>query len=253
MEEKTFLEHLEDLRVVFLKAFIVIIVLSGLSFAFAPALLKLILWPFHAAVARYDLEAPTTALLRTLRPSGAFMMSMKMALGAGFFFSLPLVLWFGGKFLLPGLTPVEKKYLLPALGAGTALFVLGAAFCYFFVLPAALGFFWKYGQNLGVANEWTIENYVPLVIQMLLAFGAVFELPVVLLFLVKIGLLNYAVLSKSRKIVLVGIFILAAVITPTPDILNQILLAVPMILLYEICVWIALWMAKSEKKRKHAE
>ena len=236
------------MRFVLIKSTLVLIALSVLAFAFAPLLLKIILWPFHAAVSQYHLDAPSTALLRTLRPSGAFMITMKLSLGAGFMLSLPCLLWFVGKFILPGLTPAERGYLLPALGAGTALFALGTAFCFFVVLPAALGFFWSYGQNLGIANEWTIENYVSLVVQLLIAFGAVFELPVVLLFCVKIGVLSHALLRKSRKIVIVGIFILAAAVTPTPDIINQILLAVPMILLYEICIWIAWWMGKSKKR-----
>ena len=248
MEEKTFLEHLEELRFVLLKSIFILIAFSALSFAFAPLLLKAILWPFHAAIDRFALSVPEGALLRTLRPTGAFMLSMKMALAAGFILALPIILWFAGKFVLPGLTDKERRYILPALAAGTLLFLIGLAFCYFIVLPVSLGFFWSYGQKMGIANEWTIDYYVSLVIQLLLAFGTVFELPVVLLFLVKIGLVGNRGLRKQRKLVYVGIFILAAVLTPTPDVINQILLAVPMILLYESCVWIAAWMELRNSK-----
>ncbi len=219
-----------------------------LAFAFAPVLLKLILWPFHAAVSRFDLHPPSTALLRTLRPTGAFVLSMKLAIGAGFTLSLPFVLWFLGKFVLPGLTQREKRYLLPSLGAGTLLFLTGMGFCYFVMLPTALGFFWTYGEKLGIANEWTIEYYTALVVQLLLAFGLVFELPVVLLFLVKVGIVGPTALREKRKYVIVGIFIVAAAVTPTPDVISQIFLAVPMLLLYEICIWVAYAMERRGKK-----
>lgn len=244
MEEKTFLEHLEELRFVLLKSAFVLLLLSAAAFACAPLLLKAILWPFHVATSRFELTVPEGALLRTLRPTGAFMLSMKMALAAGLVFSLPMILWFLGKFVLPGLTDREKRYLLPALGIGTLLFLMGLAFCYFVVLPVSLGFFWRYGQKLGIANEWTVDYYVSLVVQLLLAFGVVFELPVVLLFLVKIGLVGKRGLKRQRKVVYVGIFILAAALTPTPDVINQILLAVPMILLYEFCIWTSAWITK---------
>ncbi len=209
---------------------------------FAPVLLQAILWPFKAAVGRFALHAPETALLRTLRPTGAFMISMKLAFGAGFILSLPWILWFLGKFVLPGLTSLERGYIFPALVAGTMLFAAGVAFCYFLMLPTALGFFWSYGEKMGIANEWTIENYVSLVMQLLIAFGAVFELPVVLLFLVKVGMIGHRAMRRARRYVIVGVFIAAAALTPTPDMVSQILLAVPMILLYEFSVWIACWM-----------
>ncbi len=250
MEDKTFLEHLEDLRFVLLKSFLIIVLFSGAAFFFAPHLLKGILWPFQTAVARFHLECPTGAILRTLRPTGAFMMAMKLAFGAGFTVALPLVLYYGGRFVLPGLTFKERRYLLPALAAGTTLFLIGMAFCYFIVLPAALAFFWSYGQCLGIANEWVIDSYVSLVIQLLLAFGIVFELPVVLLFLVKLGIVGYEGLRKNRRYVIVAIFIIAALITPTPDVITQILLAVPMILLYELCVLAARWMGRKGLRSK---
>ncbi len=232
------------MRFVLLKSALIIIILSALAFVFAPLLMKVVLWPFHAAIRRFDLQAPPTALLRSLRPTGAFMISTKLAIGAGVIMSSPMVLWFFGRFILPGLSPSERKYILPALGAATLLFLSGLAFCYFVVLPMALGFFWSYGEKLGIANEWTIDYYVSLVVQLLLAFGLVFELPVVLLFLVKIGLIGPSGLRKQRKLVIVAIFILAAALTPTPDIINQILLAVPMILLYEFSILAAVWMKK---------
>jgi sec-independent protein translocase protein TatC len=244
LQDKTFLEHLEDLRFVLLKSALAILVLSTVAFVFAPYLMKFIIWPFHAAVTRFDLGASDQALLRTLRPSGAFVVSMKMALGAGFTLALPLLLWFAGRFVFPGLTEVEKRYLLPALGAGTLLFLVGLSFCYFVILPTALGFFWRYGQKMGIANEWTVEYYVSLVVQMLLAFGVVFELPIVLLFMAKVGIVGHQGLRKARKYVIVGIFILAAAITPTPDMISQIMLAVPMVILYEFCVWMSRWMVK---------
>ncbi len=247
MEDKTFLDHLEDLRFVLLKSCLVLIVFTAVCFAFAPHLLKILLWPFDMAVHRFGLQAPHGALLRTLRPSGAFMMSMKMALAAGLILASPFLLWFAGKFVLPGLRPVERRYLVPALAAGTLLFISGAAFCYFLVLPLTLGFFWNYGQRLGIANEWTIDYYASLVLQLLLAFGAVFELPVVLMFLVKVGVVGHEGLRRQRKIVFLGIFILAAALTPTPDMINQILLAVPMILLYEFCVWFARWTSRRRR------
>ncbi len=238
---KPFLDHLEDLRWMLIK----MIVALGLSmFAclfFARQLLAVIIWPLQRVT------ADPKPFLRTLEVTGGFTLAMKLALDAGLIIACPFLLYFLAQFILPALTPKEKGLLTPAFTAGTGLFLAGVALAYFAVIPAGLRFFIQYNEYLGISSQWTIDNYVSFVSHMMLAFGICFELPLVVLILAKLGIVTHEFLRQKRPYVIVIIFIVAAVITPTTDPFNQCLLAVPMVVLYEACIWIAWWMERRKQ------
>ena len=191
--------------------------------------------------------------MRSLRPAETFMLSFKLAFFAGVIVSFPLLMFFILQFVLPGLKEKERKALWPALTIGFGLFLLGVVFCYYFVLPKTLDFFYSYSQSLGVENEWRIGDYISFVTQFTLIFGLAFELPVVVMTLVKIGLLSYETMRNTRGYAVLTIVIVAAVITPTGDALTLGMLAIPMIILYEICIWLAYFSRKKEIAEEEAE
>jgi len=178
--------------------------------------------------------------MRSLRPTETFMLAIKLSVFAGIIISFPLLLYFILQFVLPGLKEHERKALWPSLIVGFGLFLLGVFFCYFVVLPKALDFFYTYSGGLDVENEWRIGDYITFTTQFTLIFGLAFELPVVVMTLVKIGLLSYQTMNNTRAYAVLTIFVVGAVITPTGDALTLSLLAAPMCLLYEMCIWLAL-------------
>jgi sec-independent protein translocase protein TatC len=191
--------------------------------------------------------------MSALKPTETFMLSMKLSFFAGVILSFPLLLYFLLQFILPGLHDNEKRVLWPSLTIGFGLFLGGVLFAYFLILPRALGFFFEWGDSLGVRNDWRIGEYISFAIQFTLLFGLSFELPVVVMVLVKLGLLGYQTMKRTRSYAIVAIFIIAAILTPTPDILTQCLMAGPMILLYEACIWLAWWDEKKQRKQEEAE
>lgn len=191
--------------------------------------------------------------MSSLNPTEAFMLSMKLAFFAGTVIAFPLLLFYVLQFILPGLHQHEKRAIFPALGIGFGLFLCGVLFSYLWVLPSVLEFFYSYGESMGIANEWRIGYYLSFATQFTLIFGLCFELPVVVWVLVKIGLLNYELMSRTRGYAAVAIVVLAAVITPTPDAFTLALLAVPMMLLYELSIWLAWFDDRAQKKKEQKE
>ena len=198
-------------------------------------------------------------LMSALRPTETFMLSMKLSFFAGIILAFPLLLMFILQFVLPGLHANEKRVMWPAMAVGFGLFLGGVLFAYYGVLPRALTFFYEWSGNLGVSNDWRIGEYISFATQFTLLFGVAFELPVVVMVFVKLGLLTYETMSRTRSYAIVAIFVAAAILTPTPDIFTLMLMALPMIILYEICIWLA-WldrrknrMAEEEEARKRAE
>lgn len=192
-------------------------------------------------------------MMGSFTPTEAFMLSMKLAFFAGIVVSFPLLLFYLLQFILPGLHAHEKRAVLPALGIGFALFLTGVLFAYFWVLPPVLKFFYTYSQEMGIQNEWRIGYYLSFATQFTLLFGLSFELPVVVMTLVKIGLLTYTTMKNTRAYAILAIAVAAAVITPTPDAFTMGLLALPMIILYEICIWLTWWDERKKRKLEIAE
>ena len=239
---KPFLEHLEDLRWMIIKMTVTLAVTMFLSFFFARQLLAVIIWPLRRVAG--DPEQ----FLYSLEVTGGFTLAMLLALYAGLVLACPFLLYFLAQFVLPALTPKEKGLMWPVFAGGVGLFLAGVALAYFGVIPAGLKFFLDYNKYLGIRSQWVIENYVSFVSHMCLAFGICFELPLVVLALAKLGIVSAKFLRDKRPYVIVLIFIIAAVITPTTDMVNQCLLAVPMCVLYEACIWIAWWMERKKAR-----
>ena len=190
-------------------------------------------------------------MMSALKPTETFMLSMKLAFFAGIVLAFPLLLMFILQFVLPGMHDTERKILWPAMAIGFGLFLSGVLFAYFFVLPRALLFFYEWSANLGVSNDWRIGEYITFATQFTLLFGLSFELPVVVMVLVKLGLLTYDTMARTRTYAIVAIYITAAIITPTPDIMTLNLMALPMLLLYEVCIWLA-WFDRKKARQQEA-
>ena len=192
-------------------------------------------------------------MMGAFNPTEAFMLSIKLAFFAGIVISFPLLLFFILQFVLPGLHRNEKRALWPALAIGFGLFLTGVLFAYYAVLPRVLEFFHQYAKDMGIANEWRIGYYISFATQFTLIFGLGFELPVVVMTLVKLGILGWETMRHTRAYAILAIVVIAAIITPTPDAFTLGLLAVPMVILYEICIWLAWWIHRRDQRAEAAE
>jgi sec-independent protein translocase protein TatC len=185
-----------------------------------------------------------------LSPAGSFVVATKVAFYGGLVLAAPLIFYFVAQFVFPALKMREKKYVYRGLTFGAGLFLLGVSFCYFILMPVALAASVQYAEWLGFsAYQWRAEDYIGFVCKFMLGMGIGFELPVVVLTLVKIGVLNYRILAAGRRYVIVISAVLGAILT-TPEVITQILMAVPLYLLYEITVWIAWYWERQDRKRE---
>jgi len=238
---KPFLEHLEDLRWTVVKMAIAILVAMTVCFLFRQNLVRVMQAPLHAV-------DPQVGSLKALGITDSIVISFHLAFYSGIVLSFPLLLYFLAQFVLPALTAVEKRFLFPAIIGSFGLFLLGVCVCYFWLLPKTILFFFHDTQSLGWAPTWTVQQYYSFVTKFVLGFGLAFELPVVVLALVYFGLITYKFMARTRPYAVVLIFILAAIIAPTPDLLTLVAMALPMALLYESCIWIA-WIMERRAAR----
>jgi sec-independent protein translocase protein TatC len=160
--------------------------------------------------------------------------------------AFPFLVFFLAEFVLPALTAKEKTMIFPGAILGSALFLAGAAFSYFIVLPQTLEFFFNDARSMNWQPTWTVREYYSFTTQFVISFGLAFELPLLVLLLVKLEIVDHALLQRTRAFAVIVIFILAAVITPTSDVLTLLLMGGPMYVLYEICIAIA-WLMKRNK------
>jgi len=170
-----------------------------------------------------------------LSPSELVTSYMKLALVLGLVFSSPFILWQIWAFIAPGLTRRESRAAGSAVVAGFVFFLIGAAFCFFVILPITLKFFYDFNGSLDITANISFNSYMSFILGMLVAFGVVFEMPVLCALLARLGLVGPGILVKGRKYAILLIFILAAIITP-PDVVSQVMTAVPMIALYELSI-----------------
>jgi sec-independent protein translocase protein TatC len=246
-EEKPFLDHLEDLRTMLVRMATTLFVSAFAAFAFYKQLFNILLYPMVLAGFAPDIEA-ARKLLINLDIAGPFMMAVNVSLIAAVIASFPLLLIFLLQFILPGLKTTEKKLLFPAIGIGTGLFLGGCTFAYWQVLPRALVFFSEFAESVGATQTWSLDNYVTFTTRFILVFGIAFELPVIVMALVKLDILNYRIMKSTWRYALIAIMIFAAIITPTPDILTLLLMSGPLYVLYGICVVLAYFMDKKDKE-----
>lgn len=188
-------------------------------------------------------------ILKNYGPLNAFMVALKIALYGGLVLSMPFVIFFLAQFILPALRVREKDFLYRVAGYGTALFILGVLFCYFVVMTLTILVSVGFSDWLGFrADEWRAEEYISFICKFMIGMGLAFELPLVLLTLVKIGILNYRRLSEWRMYAVIANLIIAAIATPSPDPFTMCVVAVPMQILYELSVFIAWrWHRAAEK------
>ncbi len=236
----SFLEHLDELR----KRLVHIAVYIAIGF--------IISWFFHQQI--YDfLAIPFTKFLAPgeklvyLSPTDPFTLYMKVALLAGIFLTFPLTLYEVWKFIAPGLYRKEKRYVIPFLSCSMLLFLAGAAFCYYVVLPAAFEFLIRLGSSF--RPTVTITEYLDFTNMMLLGFGLIFEMPILAAFLSIFGLISAKFLWEKFKYSVVGIVALAAILSPTGDAVNLVLWSAPMVLLYIVSIGVAAIFGRRRKAK----
>jgi len=224
-QKMAFLDHLGELRKRILWSLVAILVGLGVALNFTERLMKFVRQPFDAAI-------PGTKLV-FLSPTEAFWVYMKVALIAGCVLAMPVVLYQVWAFIAPGLHSQEKRFAVPFVLVGSLFFLVGAAFAQLVVIPFAMRFLGTFpGPDL--VPMISIGSYVDFVLKFTLAFGAIFELPVAITLAARVGIVTPQFLAKNRKYAILINFILAAILTPTPDVFNQALMAGPLILLYEL-------------------
>jgi sec-independent protein translocase protein TatC len=218
-----FMEHLGELRTRIVRSLVALLVGLGIALPFSERLTDFLARP----VTKLGYKLVFTA------PAEAFWVQMKVALITGLFIAAPGILWQVWAFIAPGLHEHEKKYAVPFILIGSIMFLLGGAFALFVVTPYAIAFLLSYARET-LQPMITLENHIDFLLKFTLAFGAVFELPLIITILSRIGVVNARMLARNRKYAILGSFVAGAILTPTPDAFNQALMAGPLIILYEI-------------------
>lgn len=231
----TFIEHLSELRKRLFIIIIVVLVLAGISYVYIQPIVENII-----RIAGNNID------FIYISPSELFLVYIKVSLVAGIVVSSPIIFYEIWVFLKPGLEKKERRYMLASLFGGAFFFILGVIFCYTVVLPMVLKFFLSLTME-GIQPMISIGNYISFIATTLLSFGIVFEMPILVLILSKFGLITSEFLKNNRKYIILIIFIVAAILTP-PDVISQLLLAAPMLILYELSIFIAKISEKSKNK-----
>lgn len=229
MFQPDFVEHLEEFRRRLISCLIVFTVVSFGAWFFAHQIIDFLILP---------LKAQSDAQLYFNEPHQAFFVHLQAAGLVGILLTSPFILTQAWLFTAPGLYQKEKKVLLPLIFVSSFLFFVGAAFAYFFVVPWGLGFLLSFQTN-DLKPLVGVSAYFSFVMGMTIAFGILFDFPVMIVGLAKFGLVRTQTFAKARKVIIVIIFIIAAVLTPSPDPVSQLMLAVPLWLLFEISLLVA--------------
>jgi sec-independent protein translocase protein TatC len=224
--------HLEELRTRIIRALLAIAAGFVASYGFSERLVEWLLRPLTAL-------RPDQAIVIGTGVTDAFFTKLKVAAVAGVFVASPIVFYQAWQFVAPGLYERERRVALPFSAAATFFFVAGAAFCYYLVFPVAFTFFLEEFTSVGISPQIRVSEYLTFTSRMLLAFGATFELPVVTFFLARIGLVTHRMMIAGARYAIVVIFIVAAVLTPGPDVASQMLMATPLLVLYALSIGIA--------------
>jgi sec-independent protein translocase protein TatC len=237
-DEMGFLDHLEELRWRIIKSVIGIVVGAIIIAFFIDDIMKFVIF----APAK-NTDPPLTII--NLKPYGQFTLYMQVILIGGIIASVPNIFYQFWKFIEPALMPNERKYISGIVFFTSLCFIVGVVFAYFVLLPTALNFFASFGTDI-ILNQIDANEYMQFIISVCLLAGIVFELPMVSFFLSKVGILKPEFMRKYRKHAVVAILVIAAIMTPSPDIVSQIMLAIPLFILYEISIYIS---KVSQKKR----
>ncbi|MDM7273914.1 twin-arginine translocase subunit TatC [Sulfurihydrogenibium azorense] len=232
LPEAPITEHLVELRTRLIRIVLALIIGTVIAFTKANYIFELLKQPL--------LKVNPNLKLYFLSPTEPFFTAFKISFLAGFILVSPFVFYQIWKFIEPALYEHEKKLAVPFVFFTTLFFAIGCLFSFYLVLPIAIGFFINFGNiQLGAEAIFSVKEYISFVLRMILAFGLTFELPVVLSLLARLGLVTPEFLQKIRPYFIVIAFIVAAVLTPTPDVFSQLMLAIPLILFYEISIIMA--------------
>lgn len=235
----TLMQHLEELRKRIVRAFIAWFVAFMVCYGFAEQMYLQISKPLRAAL-------PAGTKLVFITATEPFFAYLKIGAFAGLLVALPVIFWQLWGFIAPGLYAHEKRYVIPFVVLSTGCFFAGTAFGFIVAFPLMFGFLVQAGTAGGeVVPMLSMGSYLSLAGQMLLAFGITFELPIVIFFLARMGVVDYSLLARNRKFALLGCFILGAIFSP-PDVISQSVLAVPMFLLFEVGIWLAYFFGKKK-------
>jgi len=228
--QETFISHLVELRDRLLRAIIAVVVVLLALFPWAKDIYAILAKPLLAVL-------PHGATMIATDVTGTFLVPLKVTAMAAFVVALPYVLWQAWAFVAPGLYHHEKRLALPVIVSSVIFFLIGMAFAYFLVFPIAFGFFAGYAPA-GVQMMTDIDKYLSFVMTMFIAFGLTFEVPVIVIVLVRLSIVSIDKLNAARPYVVVGAFVLGAIFTP-PDVVSQLMLAVPLWVLYELGIVLA--------------
>jgi len=237
-------DHLEELRWRLIKCLIAVAAGFSLSYAFVQPVFNFFVSPLVKVM------PPGSRLIYTSLPE-AFITNLKLAFFAGLILALPVIFYQLWKFVMPGLYERERRYVIPFVLVATAFFILGVSFAFFVVFPFGFRFFLGYSSE-SISAFPTLKEYLSFATTLLLAFGVIFELPVVIFFLAKIGIVNHAMLRRQRKYAVLIIAIVSAVITP-PDVISMLFMMVPLLVLYEISIWVAYFVRKGKTAEQPVE
>jgi len=215
------LGHLAELRSRLLKVVCGILIASVITYFFSERLIAI-------------LKRPLDGNLYFFSPIEPFWVTLKVSFFAGLFLSFPVSLFQLWRFISPGMLSTERRYAFPFVILGSLFFILGLMFCYFIVFPFALNFLVTFGVNQGLESMLSIGRYMDFLLKFLLAFGMIFELPLAITLLARLGIVTAAGLSRYRHYAILGNALIAAILTPTGDIFNMMLMMGPLILFYEI-------------------
>jgi len=241
--QESFISHLVELRDRLIRSIAAVIIIFLGLVAWARDIYSLLAKPMLAAL-------PSGGHMIATDVAGAFFVPMKVTLMLSFLLALPYVLYQVWAFVAPGLYTHEKKLVPPLIASSVVLFFIGMSFAYFIVFPTVFVFVNKFAPE-GVLVMTDIDKYLSFVLSTFLAFGITFEVPVIVIVLVRTGLISIAKLKDIRPYVIVGAFVVGAIFTP-PDLLSQFLLAVPLWLLYEVGILLALFIARSDKTEEQS-
>ena len=242
---KPFLEHMEDLRWVIIKIVITMIVAMGTAFFFVTDLMDLLRVPLREVAPELEKKLIVIGITDSL------MITIHLAFFAGIVLALPFLIYFLASFILPALTRQEKKFLFPGIAGSTALFAAGVTVSYNYILPKTLKFFYDYSYKIDVPILWSWKDYLSFATWLTVGLGLLCQLPIVVIVLSIVGIVDYALLSKTRSYAITAILILSAIIAPTPDPMTFLSLGAPVVLLYEACIWIV-WLLDRRKKKRAA-
>lgn len=234
-------DHLSELRGRLMKSLWAVAIFTGVCFYFSDELIIFLKQPLVASVPKAYNSLHFTG------PMDVFLTDLKVAALVGVLLACPVWIYQFWRFFEPALYPRERRYILPFIVASIGFFALGLAFCFTLALPMALEYLIGVGLEVGTPII-TITDYTNLVIMMLLGFGIVFETPVILVLLAVLDILTLEMLTSSRRVVVVAIVIIAAIVTPSPDPLSQIVLAIPMYAMYELAILVIRQLNKHRSK-----